>query len=116
MPFEDSEVLSGFLSQHLEQPAEYKIDVVGRRVFRHNSDFGGLRPSWIHMIPHIVDFGSSLQLHGKTGWGLFPIQPNQYRAPEVTLGFPWNRSADIWNLGTLVRLRSFGSIWEKPNV
>ncbi|KAJ6019805.1 protein kinase [Penicillium canescens] len=102
MPFEDGEVLSGFLNQRLEKPAEYKIDAVGRHVFRHDSDFGDLRPSWMSMTPHIVDFGSSLQLHGETGRGLFPIQPNHYRAPEVTLGFPWNRSADIWSLGTLI--------------
>ncbi|KAJ5146587.1 protein kinase [Penicillium bovifimosum] len=102
MPFEDGEVLSNFLNQHLEQPAEYKIDATGRHVYRHNSDFGDLRRLWMNMVPHIVDFGSSLQLHGETGRGLYPIQSNQYRAPEVTLGFPWNRSADIWNLGTLI--------------
>lgn len=102
MPFEDEEVVSDFMNQHLEQPAEYKIDAAGRPVFRCSSDFGELRPSWMRMVPYIVDFGSSLQLHGETGRGLFPIQPNHYRAPEVTLGFPWNRSADIWSLGALV--------------
>lgn len=103
MPFEAEEVVSDFMNQHLEQPVEYKIDAAGRPVFRYIRDFGDLRPSWMGMVPHIVDFGSSLQLHGETGRGLFPIQANHYRAPEVTLGFPWNRSADIWSLGTLVR-------------
>lgn len=103
MPFEDGAVLAEFLERHLMQPAEYKVDAAGRHVFRRSSDFGHLRESWTQMVPTIVDFGSSLQLHGETGRGLLPIQPNHYRAPEVTLGFPWNRSADIWNLGTLVR-------------
>ncbi|THH14064.1 hypothetical protein EW146_g6225 [Bondarzewia mesenterica] len=30
------------------------------------------------------------------------IQPSALRAPEVILGYPWNASADIWNLGCLV--------------
>lgn len=104
MSFEDEEVLSDFLNQQLERPAEYKLDAAGRQVFYRNNEFGNLRDSWPRMIPHLVDFGSSMQLHGDTGRGIYPIQPNHYRAPEVTLGFPWNRSADIWSLGTLVRL------------
>jgi len=101
--------MSDFLNEELEKAAEYKIDSMGRHVFRRNNDFGVLRDSWKGMVPYIVDFGSSLRLHGETGRGIFPIQASQYRAPEVTLGFPWNRSADIWNLGVLVN-------YQQPNL
>jgi hypothetical protein len=36
--------------------------------------------------------------------GVYPIQPDYYRVPEVILGCAWNMSIDIWNLGILVRL------------
>lgn len=106
MPFEDGEVLGDFMNQKLIEPVEYKVDAAGQHVFRRRNDFGDLRPTWPSMVPRIIDFGSALQLRGETGRGLFPIQAHHYRAPEVTLGFPWNRSADIWSLGTLVRLQS----------
>lgn len=35
------------------------------------------------------------------------IQPYALRAPEVILGNGWHTSADIWNLGCLVRKFSF---------
>jgi hypothetical protein len=104
MPFEDDEAMFEFINRQISEPAEYKLDATGQQVFRRDNTFGPLRDSWrLNMVPHIVDFSSALQLHGETGRGIMPIQPSQYRAPEVTLGFPWNRSADIWNLGTLVR-------------
>ena len=31
------------------------------------------------------------------------IQPDPYRAPEVILEIPWSYSADIWNVGVMVR-------------
>jgi hypothetical protein len=36
-----------------------------------------------------------------------PIQPDHYRASEVILGAGWTYSADIWNLGVLVRFSFF---------
>ncbi|KAJ6001333.1 hypothetical protein N7522_006560 [Penicillium canescens] len=36
--------------------------------------------------------------------GVYPIQLDHYRAPEIILGCAWNMSIDIWNLGILVRL------------
>ncbi|KAJ5161763.1 CMGC protein kinase [Penicillium capsulatum] len=99
--FEDPAVFGDFMTKQPEEPAEYKVDAAGRSIFRSRNEFGPLRPSWRSMVPRIIDFGSALQLHGETGRGLFPIQAPPYRAPEVTLGFPWNRGADIWSLGTL---------------
>lgn len=34
------------------------------------------------------------------------IQPSIYRAPEAILGAPWSYSADIWNVGCMVRQQS----------
>lgn len=31
-----------------------------------------------------------------------PIQPGDYRSPEVIIGAGWSYSIDIWNLGVLV--------------
>lgn len=124
MPFEDESVLAEFMNRHISEPAKYKLDANGKHVFYRSNAYGPLKDSWRGMIPRIVDFGSAMQLHGETGRGIFPIQPNQYRAPEVTLGFPWNRNAEIWNLGTLVRsyttqtlardtrFSNFGQIWD----
>ncbi|KAH1424263.1 hypothetical protein KXX32_006990 [Aspergillus fumigatus] len=60
------------------------------------------------MVPKIVDFGLATSLKsdsqgqgGKSELGLHPIQPDQYRAPEVILGCGWSFSADIWNFGVL---------------
>lgn len=61
------------------------------------------------MVPKIVDFGLATSLKsdsqgqgGISELGLHPIQPDQYRAPEVILGCGWSFSADIWNFGVLV--------------
>ena len=64
------------------------------------------------MFPQIVDFGLATRLdkpsthNGMVGeqLGIYPIQPDYYRAPEVILGCGWNFKADIWNFGVLVRL------------
>lgn len=32
------------------------------------------------------------------------IQPSDLRAPEVTIGAPWDSKVDIWSLGCLVYL------------
>ncbi|KIY53354.1 kinase-like protein [Fistulina hepatica ATCC 64428] len=46
----------------------------------------------------IADVGHS---HWQTHHFQELIQPRALRAPEVILGYPWNASADIWNLGCL---------------
>ena len=51
----------------------------------------------------LVDFGSSMKLEREDYGGVYPIQPVPYRAPEILLGCGWRMSADIWNLGVLVR-------------
>lgn len=52
----------------------------------------------------VVDFGLATRLEEDDDWGVWPIQPDHYRAPEVILGNGWQMPADIWNL-VLVRFR-----------
>ncbi|KAJ5667820.1 protein kinase domain protein [Penicillium maclennaniae] len=49
----------------------------------------------------LVDFGLATRLQEDDDWGVWPIQPDHYRAPEVILGNGWQMPADIWNLGVL---------------
>ena len=51
-------------------------------------------------VPVLCDFGSAMsgdQVHFED------VQPDIYRAPEVILESGWTYSADIWNLGCMVR-------------
>lgn len=89
---------------------QFKTDPdTGRVVYRCHNDFGPLDPSKLgNIYPQITDFGASTLLgddsnNEATQLGTRPIQPDYYRAPEVILGCGWSFSADIWNLGVLVR-------------
>ncbi|KAK2809426.1 hypothetical protein FQN50_003885 [Emmonsiellopsis sp. PD_5] len=99
--FEDPAVLGDFMDSQLEQPGQYKIDSTGRPVYRSHNDVGPLRKVK-GILPKIVDFGLSARLDSHDDWGIYPIQPDHYRAPEVILGCSWRMSADIWNLGILL--------------
>lgn len=103
LTFEDPAVFADFMNAQLEQPMAYKIDSTGRAVYRCVRDFGPLRTTR-GIIPKIVDFGASVRFDGVEDRFIHPIQPDHYRAPEVILGCGWGISADIWNLGILVRL------------
>ncbi|KAE8349566.1 CMGC protein kinase [Aspergillus coremiiformis] len=98
--FEDPTVFRDFMNYHLNQPMEYKIDSVGRPVYRHHNDFGPLRKG--NNIPKIVNFGQSIRLDCDDYWGIYPIQSDHYRAPEVILACGWRMSTDIWNFGVLL--------------
>ncbi|KAF7165338.1 hypothetical protein CNMCM5623_009543 [Aspergillus felis] len=63
-------------------------------------DFGPLKS--LRSIPQLVDFGLATRLEEDNDWGVWPIQPDHYRAPEVILGNGWQMPADIWNLGVLL--------------
>ena len=87
------------MQEQTEYPMARKI-ANGRSTYQSHNDFGRLRS--LYILPKIADFGlaqrgDNSQLH------LHPIQPDHYRAPEVVLGTGWTYSADIWNLGVLVR-------------
>ncbi|KAK9571763.1 hypothetical protein V6Z88_000140 [Aspergillus fumigatus] len=111
MTFENEDVLPNFLKVQINSmPMQYKTESVTRRtIYRCHNDFGPL--DWRElrkMVPKIVDFGLATSLKsdsqgqgGISELGLHPIQPDQYRAPEVILGCGWSFSADIWNFGVL---------------
>ncbi|KAL3435985.1 kinase domain protein [Aspergillus tetrazonus] len=96
---EDPTVLADFMDSRLEKPMAYKIDSTGRPVYQSCTDFGPLRS--LRSIPQLVDFGLATRLEEDDDWGVWPIQPDHYRAPEVVLGNGWQMPADIWNIGVL---------------
>ena len=49
--------------------------------------------------PTLYDFGEAR--FGHSTYMDF-VQPDQYRAPEVLLGIPWNEKVDIWSVGVMV--------------
>lgn len=114
MSFENESILTNFIER--QQPMQYKVDSeTGRTIYRCHNDFGAL--DWRelkNMFPRIADFGLATRLgmsstkQGMVGEqvGIYPIQPDYYRAPEVILGCGWDFRADIWNFGVLVRLLS----------
>ena len=102
--FEDPAVLGDFLNSHLDQPVQCKVDSTGRHIYRSHNNFGPVR-NIKRILPKIVDFGGSTRFESEKECGIYPIQPDDYRAPEVILGCGWKTSADIWNLGVLVRQR-----------
>ncbi|KAK2792642.1 hypothetical protein FQN51_001614 [Onygenales sp. PD_10] len=110
MSFEDENIPTDFIKQ--QQPMECKV--VGnsaRTIYRCHNDFGPLDWRKIkNMVPKIADFGLATRLDnlstqgGMVGeqLGIYPIQPDYYRAPEVVLGCGWDFKADIWNFGVLL--------------
>ncbi|EKV12172.1 Protein kinase, putative [Penicillium digitatum PHI26] len=98
--FEGPTVLGDFLNLQLDQPIHCKIDSAGRPIYRSHNEFGPIR-NMRKIIPKIVDFGGATTFNHEGQWGLYPIQPDHYRAPEVILGCGWKTRADIWNLGVL---------------
>ncbi|GIK04877.1 hypothetical protein Aspvir_008975 [Aspergillus viridinutans] len=110
MSFENDNILTNFIKR--QQPMQRKVDgESGRTIYRCHNDFGALDGREIkNMIPKIADFGLSRRLDkpstrdGMVGeqLGIYPIQPDYYRAPEVILGCGWDFKADIWNFGVLL--------------
>lgn len=99
--FEDPTVLAEFLDSQFETPMACKIDSTGRPVYQSHNDFGPLKS--LGSIPQLVDFGLANGLRQDDDWGIWPIQPDHYRAPDVILGIGWQLNVDIWNFGVLVR-------------
>ncbi|GFF73137.1 SRSF protein kinase 3 [Aspergillus lentulus] len=110
MSFENENILANFIKR--QQPMQYKVDgESGRTIYRCHNDFGALDGREIeNLIPKIADFGLAMRLDkpstrdGMVGeqLGIYPIQPDYYRAPEVILGCGWDFKADIWNFGVLL--------------
>lgn len=91
-------MIEDFSRAQAQNPMPLKVQD-GHTVYLSHNDFGPLRSSFV--LPKIADFG--LAQYGKNELQRHPIQQDYYRAPEVILGAGWTYSADIWNLGVLVR-------------
>ena len=105
--FEDTSVISDFVDAQAESPMSRKVLSDGRTVYLSHNNFGDLRRiggqnAFFAMCPKLVDFGLAQRGDRTREPLLFPIQSNQFQAPEVLLGTSWSYSADIWNLGVLV--------------
>ena len=59
-------------------------------------------PISYYFLPKITDFGLAHHQKDLAVLNRHPIQPDDYRAPEIILGAGWTYSVDIWNLGLLV--------------
>ena len=97
--FEDSSVIDDYVRQQKGNPSLFK-EVNGHPIYQSRPDFGPLRKG-VRLLK-ISDFGAAV-------FGNVPtphrhdIQPEQFCAPEVLLKASWTYSADIWNLGMVVR-------------
>lgn len=100
LTFEDELTIDDFARAQASHPMARKR--VGQRtVYRCHNDFGPVMCGLGNMIPQITDFG--LAQRGDTGWPLVhPIQPDEFRVPEVLLGTGWSYGADMWNFGAMV--------------
>ena len=70
-----------------------------RNIYLSRNNFG--HPKSTPGRPKLTDFDVAVRVHDSEMF-TYPIQPNPYRAPEVTLGAPWSYPVDIWNLGVMV--------------
>ncbi|EPQ55006.1 kinase-like protein [Gloeophyllum trabeum ATCC 11539] len=98
LALECTSVLDDLAADEQHDPSPRKI-LADRSVYLSRNDFGPLRtlPKFIR----ISDFDVAVRGDSKqplTHW----IQPDDFRAPEVTLGAPWSYSADMWNVGAML--------------
>lgn len=101
--FEDPAVLEDFAILQASNPMPCKMND-GRTVFLSHNDFGAVRS--YRILPRITDFGLAHRQTDPSLLNRHPIEPDRYRAPEVILGAGWTYSADIWNLGLLVKRKT----------
>lgn len=93
----DDSVFTDFEEYELQKPVPRKeVDTDGRTIYMSQE----LKIPKQVSSPILCDFGSAV--HGDQYHSVF-IQPQIYRAPEVILGVPWTFTADIWNVGCMVR-------------
>ncbi|PBP27793.1 hypothetical protein BUE80_DR001220 [Diplocarpon rosae] len=78
-----------------------RVDRGGHSIYQSQNQFGPLQVRLGPIVPIISDFGHA-QWINESQPQINPIQPDNYRAPEVILGTGWGSSADIWNFGVLL--------------
>ncbi|KAJ0162150.1 Serine/threonine-protein kinase SRPK [Colletotrichum tanaceti] len=112
--FEDPSTIDAFVREQAAHPMARKRDGQARTVYRCHNDFGPIQKGLGKMIPQITDFGLA-QRGDRAEPLIHPIQPDEFRAPEVLLGIGWSYSADVWNLGTMVwELLAGRSLFHQP--
>lgn len=94
---EDERIIHELIQEEEKDPTPAKI-YNDRRIYPHRN-FGNLRGA--PGRPKIGDFG--LAIRSSQHMYSHPIQPDCLQAPEVILRAGWSYSADIWNLGVMVR-------------
>lgn len=99
---EDPSIVADFEEEEKSNPSLRKISR-DRVIYASRK----LRKTKKHGRPILCDFGQA-RYGSNTYTG--DIQPYIYRAPEVVLRMPWNEKVDIWNVGVLVRVRSYGPV------
>lgn len=98
--FEHPSVIEYFVQSKAEDPLPRKV-LDDRSIYLSQYDFGPFKS--LRILPKLGDFGLAHRIDGSEPLR-HPIQPALFHAPEVILGTTWSYSADIWNLGVLVRL------------
>ncbi|KAK2623947.1 hypothetical protein QTJ16_006581 [Diplocarpon rosae] len=98
--FEDTSILEKFVQVHDERKMP-RVDRGGHSIYQSQNQFGPLQVRLGPIVPIISDFGHA-QWINESQPQINPIQPDNYRAPEVILGTGWGSSADIWNFGVLL--------------
>ncbi|KAF2718125.1 kinase-like protein, partial [Polychaeton citri CBS 116435] len=99
LAFEERSVIDEYVRQ---QQSDHAIceDIDGRVIYETRGDFGPLKKGVGRL--KLSDFGSARMLDS-LNLCYDDIQPQGLEAPEVLFKAGWNRSADIWNLGVVVR-------------
>ena len=101
--FEESSVIEDYVRRVKESPPLCK-EVDGHPTYQSAADFGDLRKGF--GLLKISGFGAAVYGNVSTPHS-HDIQPQQFCAPEVLLKAKWTYSADIWNLGMVVRASGF---------
>lgn len=98
---EDNSILERSVMDEYQNPLPQKV-CVDRTIYLSRNQYGP--PTQISKILNLVktiDFGFAVHGDGPH-YGAIQVEP--FRAPEVILDAGWTYSADIWNLGVMVRL------------
>jgi serine/threonine-protein kinase SRPK3 len=91
----DPSLFADFEEEEMQHPCPRKEVDKGRTIYtsRAIKSSGEIGP------PVLCDFSSAVFGDAEH---LECVQPNIYRAPEVTLSAPWDYKIDIWNVGCMV--------------
>lgn len=98
---EDSTILERSAMDEYQNPLPQKV-CEDRTIYLSRNQYGPPKKiSKILGLVKITDFGFAVRGDGPH-YGAIQVEP--FRAPEVILDAGWSYSADIWNLGVMVRL------------